>query len=517
MISSNPINELSNEYCKYDIKCRKTATNHCQGCGKIYCMDHYLEHQKKLQEQFEYVIHIQYLFKQNLNSLISQLSRNNKLDSKKQIDQFKIKSSEIEKTINIIQKHLQDVTHEDKQELKNKSQSDNIDYLENDIQHLTKDIEELNSKIEEINQTEPSKHKEEEEEEMIGVIDSNTTSKVTHKVRLSHNYIRWIRGPAKVLINGMTHATGKYTQRKNISDAVVQAVKQGLIKQKQNTMEQQSNNNSLKPVFTEITSDWIFEGENADPGFISASIWVRDPQSRRILVKTQGHPLSAVNEWLAYALGKTLHLPVNEVQIAIYQNKLVSLHTDIAYENEKTITFMELPKQKRKTLLTYPIMESMDLFDHIIQNVDRTPRNILTTMPNATTVIDDTATLKIHLIDHSFCFDVGKHDFISPMSCKLHSKHFSVVKFDPIDEGRKFEQYLNKLPIADRTLISKTLNNFATITNDQFNSWMTEVHDLLSPSQYDRIHAVLHRQRDIATYYTRQWQIPSTPSSIKPN
>ncbi|CAF1081354.1 unnamed protein product [Rotaria sordida] len=522
------------------------------------------------------------------------------LDLKKQIHEFKTKSKEIKKRINIIQQQLQDIIYQDKQNLTNRLEHYQNDCLENDIERLRKEIEELQSKLEEINHENQTRSSTEQlhmndmniqsnnlpqtmkssstnlvsankknclrsvvdisrnsaiqqaddttalphrylkqmnpliidinenervltdeenetylfkEEEMIGVIDSNTTSRISHKIRLSHNYIRWIRGPAKIMMNGMTHVADVYTQGIHINGAVVQAIKQGLDKQKQNAMTK----NSLKSAFTEITPDWTFEGENADRGFISVSIWMRDPQGRRILVKTHGHPLSAVNEWLAYILGRSLGLPVNEVQIAIYLNKLVSLHTDIANENEKTITFMDLPKQTRKSLLTYSIMESMDLFDHIIQNVDRTPRNILITMPNTTAITDDTSILKIHLIDHSFCFGVGKRDVISAIACKLHSKYLSVVKFDPIDEGRKFEQYLNKLPIADRTIIRNTLNRFAAITDDQFDSWMNEVRDLLSSSQYNRIHDVLCRQRDIAKYYTVQWGICPTYSSIKPN
>ncbi|CAF3752583.1 unnamed protein product [Rotaria sp. Silwood1] len=485
------------------------------------------------------------------------------LDLEKQIHEFKTKSEDIEKRINLIQQQLHDIIYQDKQNLTkqlitmtNGLEHYQNDCLENDIEQLRKDIEGLKSNLDEINhenQTMKSsstnfvstneenrlqfvvgisrnsaiQHADDttalshrylkqmspsilnineservltEEEEMIGVINFNTTSRVSHKIHLSHNYIRWIRGPAKIMIHGITHVADVYTQGMHISDAVAQAVKQGLDKQKQNAMTK----NSLKSAFAKITPDWMFEGENADRGFISASIWMRDPQGQRILVKTHGHPLSAVNEWLAYILGRSLGLPVNEVQIAIYLNKLVSLHADIANENEKIITFMELPKQTRKSLLTYPIIESMDLFDHIIQNVDRTPRNILITMPNTTAITDDTSTWKIHLIDHAFCFGVGKRDVISAIACKLHSKHLSVVKFDPIDEGRKFERYLSKLPIADRNLIRNTLNRFAAITDDQFDSWMNEVHDLLSSSQYNRIHDVLCRQRDIARYYTVQ-------------
>lgn len=514
MISSNSVNQLSTDYCKYGLQCGKIAIHHCHGCGQIFCMDHHLQHQKKLQKSFKYVIHLQYLLNQNLNILILQSSTTVRLNFEIKIQEFKMKSNKIDKAINEIQQKLHDIISENKEELTNELESEENNYLENDIERLRTDIEELNSELKkEINYDNQTRLLQDEKEiedddgssgeEMVGVIDFNTTSKINHKIHLSHNYIRWIRGPAKKLIHGMTHATEIYTQRKNISDTIVQTVRQGLNKQ------QQTINNVFKPLFAEITSDWMFEGENTDPGFISASLWMRNPQNQRILVKTHGHPLCAVNEWLAYILGKLLHLPVNEVQIAIYQSKLVTLHTDIAHENEKTLMFMDLPKQIQRRLLTYPIMESMDLFDHIIQNVDRTPRNILITMSNTTAVIDDMTALKIHLIDHSFSFGVGKHDIINAIACKLHSKHFSVVKFDPTEEGRKFEQYLNKLPIADHTLIEKTLNYFAAITDDEFNRWMTEVRDLLSLNQYNRIYDVLRRQRDIAKYYSSLWGISS--------
>ena len=521
MISLEPTDKLFKEYCKYGVECGKVATNICQGCGQVYCMKHYREHQRKLQDLFEYVIHMQYLFKHNFNLFMSQSSTEATSDLKKEIHELKMKSNETEAAVNVIQQRFQGIiTTGDTEVLKKPLftttevlDPDQNDYFENDIQLLKKDMEDLKTKLSDIsmnNQIRLSQGKEEngtypEGEEMIEVNGSNTASKVTHKVRLAHNYIRWIRGPAKVLMNGITDVVDIHTQGKYVSDAVLQAVMHGLAKQ-------QTNNSSFELVFAEITPAWMFEGENVDRGFISASVWMHDPQDRRILVKIQGHPLCAVNEWLAYIIGRELGLPVNEVQIAIYQNKLVTLHTDIAHENEKTIVFMDLPKEMGKALLTYPIMESMDLFDHIIQNVDRTPRNILITMPNTIAIADDTTTLKIHLIDHSFCFGVGKRCVVGPIACKFQSKHFSVAKFDPIHEGRKFEQHLNQLPILDRTLTRKTLNRFAAFTNDQFSSWMTEICDLLSSSQYIRIHDVLCRKRDIARYYAMQRNIfPDSP------
>lgn len=506
MIASNLNNKLSTKSCEHDIKCENTGTDHCQGCGQRYCVDHYLEHHSNLQEHWEYVVNTHRLLQGNWKSLTTPVPS-------KQTHELKRKSNEIEGTIDVIQERLRDLIAKGQRDIKNPSMKvdpDRNDYLENDIEQVQAEIEELRAKLQEINSDDQIKSLPDEEEiiQKIDMTAFNTAAKITRKIRLSHNYVQWIRGPAKKMVDGVTHVTDAYTQRKDIDDAVVQAVKQGLIQQKLNP--------SGKSAFAEITSDWKFEGENADRGFISASIWMRDPQGRRILVKTQGHPLSAVNEWLAYVLGESLGLPVNEVQIAIYQNKLATLHTDIAHRNEKTMLFMELPKLTRKLLLTYPIMGSMDLFDHIIQNVDRTPRNILVTMPDTNGLTGDPAYLKIHLIDHSFCFGVGKREVISAIACKLHSKHFSVVKFDPIDTGRKFEQYLGRLPMSDRILMRKTLTNFAAITDDQYDSWMIKMQDLLSTSQYRRIYDALSRQRDIAKYYVVQWGIGAISSSMKP-
>ena len=335
--------------------------------------------------------------------------------------------------------------------------------------------------------------------------DSYVMSRISQKIQLSNNIIRWLRGPVKIAFNSTMHVFDFFAQGTHISSAALLAVQRGYEKQKSLSLSQSTNNNSLKPAFAEINSEWMFISENLDRGFNSPSIWMHDPRGQRILVKTQEHPLCAANEWLVYTLGKVLGLPVNEVQISVYQNNLVTLHTDIAHDNEKTITFMDLPRQTRKILITDAVMGCMDLLDHIVQNVDRNQRNILITMPKTTTINDDTGKMKIHLIDHASCFGMGKLSVISLIACKFHTNHLSVVKFDPIVEARKFEHYLSRLPIVDRRIIRRILNRFAAITNDQFNSWMSEIQDLLSPSQCNRIRDVLYRQRDIAKHFVIDW------------
>jgi hypothetical protein len=503
--------------------CENPTMDHCQECGQIDCVEH--------------MMNAQNLLTKKLKSLLSQVSADSILALIEEIYQLKIESNELERIIDMLQRQLQVLIDEDEQDFYNQPNTTTCrielgqyQSLENDIEHLRKDIEELEVILEEINrrksetddttiithsplkqinssnldrnknelQTENETHL---NEEIIGISDSNVTSRISQKIHLSNNIIRWLRGPAKIMFDGTMHVFDLFAQGTHISDAAIQAVKRGYDKQKQI---------SPKQTFVEVTSDWTFEGENSNRGFNSPSIWMRDPQGRRILFKIQGHPLCAANEWLAYTLGKQLGLPVNEVQISIYQNNLVSLHTDVAHEHEKTLTFMELPRQTRRILLTDTIMGCMDLFDHMIQNADRNQRNILITMSNTTT-IDDAEKMKIHLIDHASCFGMGKFSIISLIACKFHTNHLSIYKFDPINEARKFKHYLCRIPVADRKLIGNTLNRLAAITNNQFDNWMNEIQDLLSPSQYNRIQDVLYRQRDIAKSYTVQWDIKPNP------
>jgi hypothetical protein len=200
------------------------------------------------------------------------------------------------------------------------------------------------------------------EEHMIEINDSGIIPKISQKIRLSNNTVSIMKGPLRVMVDGTIHAIEVCAKETNENSNFIQAVKQGL--------EKQNKDNSLNKVFTQITSDWILQGENPDKGFSSTSIWMRNPQDQRILVKIQDLPICAANEWIAYILGKYLGLPVNQVQIAIYKNNLVTLHNDVSNKNEKIISFVDLPKYIQKILLKSPIIEQMDLFDRIIQNVD---------------------------------------------------------------------------------------------------------------------------------------------------
>lgn len=567
MAHSNLFNEPLNKSCKYDITCEKLTKHRCKGCGEAYCMNHYLEHQRKLQEHLKYVVYIQDLLNEKFELLLSHMSTNVISDLIRSICEFKTKLDEIVNTTNRIQHQLSDLIGQD---LKNEFKYDQNDYLENDLVRLTKDIEKLELKLEEIDDdskrralqeqpyiddtkvlsttkssmqstvgnlsgsttsevndtsklsyqflkrmnsltldlnenefipTELENKMNVEENEAIVTIDPNTRPEIKKKIHLANNIVLWLRGPLKSTVSGIMHGVDLFAQGTHIKDNVLQAVERRLTKQPQLT------NNSNKPAFIKITSDWIPEGENSDKGFSSATNWIRDPQGRRLLLKTQELPLGAANEWFGYVLGTQLGLPVNEVQISIYENNLVTLHTDLTKEDEKTMTLLDVPREQRNKLMTHPIMESMDLFDHILQNVDRNLRNILLTVPKTSDINDENAPLKIRLIDHSSCFGMGKLNFISIFAQKFHSSHLSVVKFDPIHKAKQFEQYLNEIPVSDRVFVSETLNRFASTTDDQFDTWITEMQDLLSSSQYNRILSVLHRQRDIARRYIIQWGI----------
>ena len=367
------------------------------------------------------------------------------------------------------------------------------------------------------NHQEEEGDEDDDDEEVIIYLDDKTASKINHKVRFSNNIVRYLRGPFKAIVHGTMHAVDVVAQGTHISDSALQAVKKGLARQNETISDEEIAKNCLIPTYTEIGSNWIIEGENPDRGYSSPSIWMRDPDNRRILAKIQEHPLCAANEWLAFVMGKFLGLPVNQVQIAIYNENLVSLHVDVATEDEKTTSFMDLPKQKRKELVRDPIMERMDIFDRIIQNVDRNQQNILITYPKTMNIEDNDVKFKVHLIDHSNCFGMGKLNGISLVASKFHSNHLAVVKFDPIQKSRQFEQYLIKLPVQDRPLIGKTLIRFSSITNEQIDCWMNQIEGLLSTSQYNRIYGVLHRQRDIAKRYIDQWGLSTRTSSIKSN
>lgn len=355
-----------------------------------------------------------------------------------------------------------------------------------------------------------------DDKETFGLVGTSSSGTINHKIHFSNNIVSWLRGPLKLMVDGTIHAVEVFARETDASEKIVRAVEQGLARQKQMTDGQSdANNNDMKPVYTEVTSEWTFEGENDDKGFSSPSFWMRDPDGRRFLVKLQDHPLGAANEWLAYVLGVRMGLSVNQVFIAIHENKLVSLHADVMGENEKVITFMDLPKPVKKSLIKDPVMGSMDIFDHIIQNVDRNPRNILITYPSDGDLEDENTAMKMHLIDHTACFGLGKLNAISIFASKLHSEHLAVVKFDPVDKAKKFEQFLTKIPVTDRLLIRKTLNRFAAIPDEQFATWLIEIQDFLSKTQYERIRDVLQRQRDVAKRYTIQWGIDSRLSSPK--
>jgi hypothetical protein len=513
----------SNKHCQSNDKCQQTSTSYCQACGQNFCKDHYNEHEAKVKEHIEYVIHTRDLLAQKSKEFISELSTDDVFNLIPIISEYNLKLDENERRANKIKERFQNTIKD------NKTTSNKNVNLENDIEQLKKDIENLDLELDDLrnakqqqlpgeegqsssqNDTESKQEGDLDEDEMIVFLDSNTASKISQKVRFSNNIVRWLRGPFKSAVHGTMRAVDICAQATHISEYILQAVKKGIEKQKQSGQEE--SNNVLKPAFVEITSEWKIEGENPDRGYSSPSFWIIDPQGQRILIKIQEHPLCAANEWLAYVLGRVMGLPVNEVQIAIYENNLVTLHADVENKDEKTITFMDLPEDKREALMSNPILESMDIFDRIIQNVDRNQQNILITIPKTEDINDENLNkVKVHFIDHASSFGMGKLNAISLIAAKFHSNHFAVVKFDPVVKTKEFEDYLNKIPETDRPLIGKTLNRFASITDEQYDKWITEIQDLLSPNQYNRIYSVLHRQRNIVKRYVTQWGISSTSS-----
>ena len=474
MISSNTSGEPSAKYCRYGSRSGKqVASNHC--------IEHDLEYRQQIEGGEPHCI-----------TMINESTFDDDDDDNAKYSKQHIKNNRLKRTS---QEQLQTCDVKIESSSSNMVQMNTGNYQRSDIgtsrTSMTSDAERM--------------------------IDSSRTQSSTRKIHLANHFLNRLRGPFKIVIAAPIRVAEVCTQGMHVSDTVVQAVKQGLARQNQSLIEQPGIQNSIEPTFAEITEDWTYEGKNSDRGFSSKSIWMRDPRGRRILVKTQDHPMCAANEWLAYTLGQALGLPVNEVQIAIYQNELVTLHTDVSNGHEKAITFINFPKHIRKTLSADPTMARMVLFDQIIENVDRNPRNVLVSMSKTDPLDSPNKKWKIHLIDHSSCFGMGKLNIISVMACKFHSQHLAVVKFDPADKTSIFEQYLHGLSIVDRLPIRRTLNRFARISDDQLASWMNQIRDLLSVGQYHRIQDVLHGQRDVAKRCSMRWRTSSRCFADKSN
>ena len=469
MISSNMLDQSGNEPSKYDGRYERVAVIYCQECKQIYCKEH--SHLSKTLEALP------------LNPVLPRAKYSPRSIAGNLNDNVAHSTNDTSALSCILPKQI------------------NLSLLDADANDFAQ------TEVE--NKTDM---KDDNEEETVVVIDSDTTPKITKKIQLSNNIVRWLRGPLKTMVSGTMHAVDLCAQGTHIKASVLQTVKKRIAEQKQ-----QTTNDSSKSAYIEITSDWKLEGENSDKGFSSATKWINDPQGRRLLLKPQELAFGAFNEWIAYVVGKQMGLPVNEVQISVCENELVTLHTDATEEDEQTLTLLDLPEEKREKVMTTPIIESMDVLDHIIQNVDRNLRNILVTIPKTSDVKDDNLSMKIRLIDHSSCFGMGKLNFISIAATKFHSDHLSIVKFDPAYKAKQFEEYLTNIPVEDRPLISETLNRFAATTDEQFNSWLTEMQDLLTSNQYNRILTVLCQQRDITKRYIEQWGLFHDSLNVKPD
>ena len=449
-----------------------------------------------MNERFEY---IQFTFKNienEWNSIVNDLSKEEFLDLINQIYSFNLQLENIEKNLTEIERKFRQSNFPTEFQLNKLNQ--NLEQLQQQFEQMKLDFTKSNSLSNISNNDENA-------EETIVYLDPNAPTQVHHQVKFSNNIVRYLKGPFKALVHGIMNAADVAAQHTEIDQLYLQVIQEKIDKEKDHSVDP-----SIRPTFTEITSDWKVEGENEDQGYSSPSIWIRDPQQRRILIKIQPLPLCVANEWLAYVLGKHLDLPVNEVQISIYKNDLVTLHTDDQNENEQTMTFMDLKEDKAELLLKQPILEFMDIFDHIIQNVDRNQQNILIIAPKTVDINGDDGNLdkiqlKIRLIDHASSFGMGKLSGISSIAAKFHSNHLSVVKFDPIEKSKQFESYLVNLPEHDRPVISRILTQLAAIDDEKFQIWLDEIKDLLTLNQYNRIFDVLKRQRHIAKRFLEQW------------
>lgn len=332
--------------------------------------------------------------------------------------------------------------------------------------------------------------KDNESENENKIIDLNKKKEIKSKVKLSNETINNLRENFQIIIDSPMRFVEFFTKDKFIDEFIKQEIL----------------NNLSNKIFCEIKSDWTYENINLNRGFTSQSIWMRNSINQRILIKIEDHPLSAINEWLSYQLGSYLHLPINHVQISIYQNKLVTLHKDVKLNNEQIYEFIHLPKNIQKIILKDPIILLMDLFDHFINNCDRNPRNILITIPIYSN-INHIKQFKIHFIDHSSSFGLGKLNLLSAIALKLHSKHFSIVKFNPSKQAKLFEKYLYQIPIQDHIHIKQILNRFATIDDQLIHLWFQQIKNLLSIHQYNRIITTFQKQILVIKHFIEHFKL----------
>ena len=439
-------------------------------------------------EDFQYITSLQGYLRKQWNLLSVSASTNDRTHSTQQIDEVKTQLDRFDQKIDQLRRRLQ-------------STSKPSDHTVNAMQRLMRKMETCRIQMDRLRK---------DENEMDGVlitVGTHLGPKTRHKAHLSNNIIRIVRGPLKDMIHQTMVAIDVYGRELRPIELIQQAVLNGLERQNRRLAQQQRQRNALKPAYTQITSDWTFEGENDDQGLSSISIWMRNPHGQRCLVKTEDHPLSAANEWLVYVLGRTIGLPINVVQIALYQDQLVTLHIDVTGADEKMITYMDSPREKRKLLLYEPLLLRMEVLDRLVQNVDRNQRNILITIPKAADINADPLQMKIHFVDHGASFGMHKLNAIGIVASKLHCNRIGVISFEPEEEAQTFDHYLNKLSVEDRPFISDMLNRFAAITDKHLQRWMNEIKDLLTTDQYHRISEVLRLKRDVAKRCVIYWNL----------
>lgn len=446
-------------------------------------------------EDLQYVASMQESLRRQWNLLSLSASTNDRTDSTHQIREVKTKLEKFDQKIEKLHRRF-------------RSKLKPSGHTVHEMQRLKRRMERCRI------QMDRSRKNENEIDGVLITVGTQLGPKTRHKAHLSNNIIRIVRGPIKNIIHETMVAIDVYGHELRPVELIQQAVLNGLERQNRRLAQQRNRGNALKPAYAQVTSDWKFEGENDDQGLSSISIWMRNPHGQRCLVKTEDHPLSAANEWLVYVLGRTIGLPINIVQIALYQDQLVTLHIDVTGEDEKMITYMDSPREKRKLLLHEPLLLRMEVLDRLVQNVDRNQRNILITIPKTADINADPLQMKIHFVDHGASFGMHKLNAISIVASKLHCNRVGVISFEPEEEAQTFEQYLNKLPVEDRPFISDMLNRLAAITDKKLQRWMNEIKGLLTTDQYDQISEVLRLKRDVAKRCMIQWNL--APGSFVP-
>lgn len=306
----------------------------------------------------------------------------------------------------------------------------------------------------------------------------------------------WYQKPGKVVKQALGRVMDTVVPLPLAESAIVRAIELRLTSEKVARVTRQgisAVHAEVAPAFTDLTHGWQVLGDNSERGLSNASFWARDPQGQRVMIKIQNLPEGSANERLAFSLGTALGLPVNEVQLGLWEGQVVSLHRDVAREGEQALAIVDLALQERLAATSDPRLAQMELFDQVIQNTDRNPRNILVVKPRA----GESTPLRLYLIDHTNAFGVGRLP-VSLLAAKFKLKGLAWVYFSPDFEARAFGQYLAGLPPEQWTKVRPLLERFGALTDKQIDVLLQDVHGLLPPEREQLIRRPLQLKRNIA-------------------